>query len=78
MSNVYRYTPYFLYEFSFISIFLLLSYFFINTHEYEKKKLHMSTLNRKKFMCFNLVPGSVDYDKFLLRYESFCRYIRFL
>ena len=31
MGNVYRYTPLFLYEFSFIVIF-------INTHEYAKKK----------------------------------------
>ena len=41
MGNVYRYTPLFLYEFSFIVIF-------INTHEYAKKSenLHINTLNK--------------------------------
>ena len=55
MGNVYRYTPYFFYEFSFISFFLLL---LMNMQKSEN--LHISTLNTKiLYLGFNLVPGSV-------------------
>ena len=59
MSNVYRYTPYFLCEFSFISIFFIIIIFFINTHEYEKKheNLYMSTLNTKKLCALIWYQG---------------------
>ena len=44
----------------------------------KKRNLDISTLNKRICLGFNLVPGSVVYDKLLLRYESFCRYTHFL
>ena len=44
MGNVYRYTPLFFYEF-FISIY------FINTHEYTKRKFAYRHIEIKKYVC---------------------------
>ena len=60
MGNVYRYTPLIFLRVFFYFYFLLIL-----------MNMHISTLNKKLCLVFNLVPGLVVEDELLLRYGHF-------